>query len=434
MYPLRLVVARLRMETMEIIIENVRTFSGRHQVPIRPLTILTGENSSGKTAFLACLSAVTDPIGFPLNPEFNDPPYSLGSYDTIAAYRGRSTARAESFSLGWTDVPGELRGVATYTRHAGIPRLHAFEGGRAGGVVTLAADGEGEAYNVSLRLPGAGDSRQFHFQHSSVLPRQGLVSFVLYGLMNSRARGPRTKYYPAIVDFLLGYTSPPRTKSIAPIRTKPERTYEPADEMFNPEGRHTPFLLAKWLGETGQWGSVLSALEKFGAESGLFKEIGIKHLGKHGTDPFQVLVNVVGRPVNLLDVGYGVSQSLPVVLESLFSFDDPILLLQQPEVHLHPRAQAALGSFFSRVVAATYGERQFVIETHSDYLVGRIRQEVARRTVDYESVLILYFERKGLSTTIHPLTLDPSGNILDAPKSYRDFFLQEESDLLSRAF
>jgi hypothetical protein len=58
---------------MELILENVRCFAGEHTVRIRPLTILVGENSSGKSTFLAALSAVCDPVGFPMQPSFNEP-------------------------------------------------------------------------------------------------------------------------------------------------------------------------------------------------------------------------------------------------------------------------------------------------------------------------------------------------------------------------
>jgi predicted ATPase len=106
------------------------------------------------------------------------------------------------------------------------------------------------------------------------------------------------------------------------------------------------------------------------------------------------------------------------------------LLIQQPEVHLHPRGQAELGSFFARLVAR--GQKEFVIETHSDYLLDRIRVEVARGTVSGADVLILFFEKDGLETYIHKIRLDSAGNVLCAPSSYRSFFLQEEASLFSR--
>jgi predicted ATPase len=107
------------------------------------------------------------------------------------------------------------------------------------------------------------------------------------------------------------------------------------------------------------------------------------------------------------------------------------MLLQQPEVHLHPKAQAALGSFFVRLVSKA--EKHFVIETHSDFIVDRIRQEIAAGKIDCNSVGILFFDKKTLRQSVYSLALDKMGNILDAPPTYREFFLREEINLITRS-
>jgi predicted ATPase len=104
-----------------------------------------------------------------------------------------------------------------------------------------------------------------------------------------------------------------------------------------------------------------------------------------------------------------------------------LFLLQQPEVHLHPRAQAELGSFFA---SQARKDRKFVIETHSDHLVDRVRMEVRRKKLKPEDVSLLYFERGKHGATIHNLELDRNGGIVNPPEGYRQFFLNEERDLL----
>ena len=106
-------------------------------------------------------------------------------------------------------------------------------------------------------------------------------------------------------------------------------------------------------------------------------------------------------------------------------------LLQQPEVHLHPRGQAALASLF--VDSASNRRHQFLIETHSDYIVDRIRICVRRRQIAPEDVSILYFEPRGNAVTIHNLTLDEDGNLEGAPPGYRAFFARETDALLGFA-
>jgi predicted ATPase len=156
----------------------------------------------------------------------------------------------------------------------------------------------------------------------------------------------------------------------------------------------------------------------------------VKHHGARPSDPFQVRVVTQGPAANLADVGYGVSQALPILVEVLKGVKNEQFILQQPEVHLHPRAQAALGSFFVNAVASQ--KKRFVIETHSDYLIDRIRLEVASGKLKPEDVQILFFDRPTFDVKIWELGLDAGGNILGAPPSYRSFFLNEEMNLMSR--
>jgi predicted ATPase len=123
-----------------------------------------------------------------------------------------------------------------------------------------------------------------------------------------------------------------------------------------------------------------------------------------------------------------VSQVLPILVDTLQRAGPfETFLLQQPEVHLHPKAQAELGSFFAKQADTN---RRFVIETHSDYLVDRIRMEVRRKVLTPEDVSSLYFERGKSGATIHNLELGADGTITNPPPGFRQFFLKEELDLL----
>ena len=134
--------------------------------------------------------------------------------------------------------------------------------------------------------------------------------------------------------------------------------------------------------------------------------------------PFQIQIRKFGGKLkgncrNLIDVGYGVSQTLPIITELLRADAPSMFLLQQPEVHLHPSAQAALGSLFCSVAGS---DRQLVVETHSDYIIDRVRMDVRDNKTDLkpEDVSILYFERGESDVKIHSIRLDADGNVLDA--------------------
>ena len=433
---------------MELILENVRCFSGRHIIPIKPLTVLVGENSSGKSTFLAALSVVCDSSGYPIHPRFNEAPYNLGNFETIATHKARRSGHVADFSLGYTQVSVEDNSItellATYKNDRGQVELWKLKGRGAIGEVFLLLDESGKKYNVRLKLPSEEDqvahfSIDIKFDDAAIIevPRF-MKNLGTYGLKDPKERSLQdvisNDTMPLMV-FLMLATFAPKAKalSIAPIRTKPKRTYDQFTETFNPEGDHIPFVLARILGEapaSKQEESLISALTRFGAESGLFKNVAVRRLGDKPGDPFQLMVTVAGKPANLLDVGYGVSQALPVVVQSILAAKERLLLLQQPEVHLHPKAQAALGSFFVDMVVD--GEKHLVVETHSDYIVDRVRQEVAAGKIPPDSVQLLFFEKQGMETTIHPITIDELGNVENAPPSYREFFLKEEMNILMR--
>ncbi len=373
--------------------------------------------------------------GFPFTPRFSAPPYDLARFDSIATFKAGRYGRAKDFSLGYLD-----RDSAGNERHV----VAAYRCASSGGIALARIDGVLEGSRLQVTTSGGVADGKWTSSKDPATPvtfkakyehDQAVQFSLLRALQTTLPR--KGKESPDLGEFLLvtsqmhlGYDG----ISCAPIRSKPKRTYDLPVEEYDPEGDHIPSVLAKALADVGPSPDVDAlrrALEEFGSESGLFSRVNVKRLGATIGDPFQLRVSVGGPAVNIVDVGYGVSQSLPIVVLGAMSRRRTALLLQQPEVHLHPRAQAALGSLFARL-SSRLKDRVFVIETHSDHLVDRVRQEVAVGTVAPEMVSILFFHRERLETTIHTLDLDRFGNVLNPPPEYRAFFLDEEENLLNR--
>lgn len=215
----------------------------------------------------------------------------------------------------------------------------------------------------------------------------------------------------------------------APIRSNPRRTYEPIQLSLDPEGSYVPTLLANLHDQDKKkWRQLKERLEAVGRESGLFNQIQVKRFGGL-TEPFQLQVkNRIGRNSNLIDVGYGVSQILPILTE-LFRTDEQqmMFLLQQPEAHLHPSAQAALGNLFCDVASSN---RQLVVETHSDFILDRVRYLVRQQKFKSKDVSIIYFEQKEDDVKMHNISVDKYGNLENTPPEYRSFFLEETNRVL----
>jgi hypothetical protein len=212
--------------------------------------------------------------------------------------------------------------------------------------------------------------------------------------------------------------------SIAPIRTKPLRTYDECSQEFSAEGAHTPFLIRKLKKASKSRSEFDQYLAHFGESSGLFRSVGVRDFGKQPTSPFAIEITLARNALNLRNVGYGVSQSLPVVVEFFAQPKRSAIAVQQPEVHLHPRAQAALGDVIFRLAVEEH--KTFFIETHSDFAIDRFRLNYrkAEKTPDAQ---VLFFERTEKGNCVTPLRFTDKGRYpAEQPPAFRSFFLKEE--------
>ena len=113
--------------------------------------------------------------------------------------------------------------------------------------------------------------------------------------------------------------------------------------------------------------------------------------------------------VNLLDVGYGISQLLPFVVQCLLA-DERIISIEQPETHIHPRLQADLGDL---LIESAKRRNQLLIETHSEHLVLRLMRRVREGVLDKNNVSILYVTKGEEGSSVQPLRLDEDGDFID---------------------
>ncbi len=130
----------------------------------------------------------------------------------------------------------------------------------------------------------------------------------------------------------------------------------------------------------------------------------------------------------MMDVGYGISQVLPILVRIFNASENTMFLLQQPEVHLHPKGQAELSSRF--IERITNKNHSFILETHSDAMINRARIEIMRGKIKPEDVSLIYLEPHGNKVKVHNITFDEVGNMINVPNGYRDFFLKETDKLI----
>ena len=445
-----------RNHFQEIRLRDFRCFHEEQTARLAPLTLLVGDNSTGKTSFLAAVRAVWDVAFQQTEPDFREPPYDLGAFPEIVHNRSDRENRASSFGIGFGGQGRRRRPIefdVTFTSRAAAPSPSRLSwrtkdiqvecsGVNTGKATIDLASGNGTwRLDVDIEQPFRRWWTPARFLTHWV--RETIDEFDSSSDRLQKLKGtlktPSREDLNSLSDLLRSFTTFPLRAppfASAPIRSSPSRTSDPTRPSPDPEGAYIPTYFASvHFQDKSGWLQLKDKLEHFGHQSGLFDEIAVKQLGEMEGGPFQLQIRKVGKHKagpkrNLIDVGYGVSQALPVLAELFRPDASPMLLFQQPEVHLHPSAQAALGSLFCETAVSG---RQLIIETHSDYIIDRVLLDIRDKRTDLKpgDVSILYFEHKDLDVHIHSIRVDEEGNVLDAPDGYRRFFRDELNRVIS---
>jgi predicted ATPase len=113
---------------------------------------------------------------------------------------------------------------------------------------------------------------------------------------------------------------------------------------------------------------------------------------------------------NIIDIGFGLNQLIPIILQCFIAPKGSLILIEQPEAHLHPRAQVELADFLVDVV--NFGNR-VVVETHSEHLLLRLQTRMAEKKIAPENVKIHYFDLTKSGTKITNMKIDEKGYFIE---------------------
>ena len=211
---------------------------------------------------------------------------------------------------------------------------------------------------------------------------------------------------PALLDNVLTKLFP-----LGPWRRPPERHYlfsgtSPHDVGYS--GAAFPLLLYRRPELVKQANEWLQRLD-------VGHELKVTQLGRKDSDLFELRLADKRRnksiDVALTDVGFGVSQILPFIIQCLID-SNRLISIEQPEVHIHPRLQAELGELIACCVSEPYHHR-FLIETHSEHLVLRFQKLVRTGLLTPDDISIVFLSRTAQGTKIKRLRLDEDGDFMD---------------------
>ncbi|MBY0331620.1 MAG: DUF3696 domain-containing protein [Acetobacteraceae bacterium] len=412
------------------------------KLALAPITGLFGTNSSGKTSilqFLLLLKQTKDATDRALSLELNGGFVQLGTIRD-AIHRHDHTSRL-SFELAFRldeelalqDPTGrkaqfialgrDVTYAAEIAVHQMAPRAERLAY-RLGGLTFSLQHGKGKEREFDLK---AAPDERFRFVRTQGRP------WGLPGPIKSYAFPDQARTYfqnaAFLADLEAAYEAEmDRLYYLGPLRDYPQRDYlwarsRPTDVGRRGEKAIDAILAATEAGEklNLQPKARLLPFQKMVAhwlrELGLIHSFAVKEI-KEGTNRWQALVvtRAGGSEVLLTDVGFGVSQVLPVVTLLLYVPEGSTVILEQPEIHLHPLAQANLADVI--IYAARRRRVQVVVESHSEHLLLRLQRRIAEGTLPADDVKLYFSNAPAGASQLTELNLDLLGNIDNWPPNF----------------
>jgi len=133
---------------------------------------------------------------------------------------------------------------------------------------------------------------------------------------------------------------------------------------------------------------------------------------------FELVVTIKknGIPSSINDVGFGISQFLPIIVADIQLGKGSTLIIAQPEIHLHPDIQSKMADYFIENIKKN--NKRYIIETHSEYLLNRVRYNVVKKKISSENLKVLFLSNSGKNVKSHDLEFTTKGEIKNAPAGF----------------
>lgn len=389
------------MKIEQLTIENFKCFKREQTFDFGRLTILTGANSSGKSSVIHALLSALQSGNFPNNYSTNGRLVNLGDFKEISNGHkidniikiGIKTGHYDNFQSYW--VHDEI---------SGLPKFHKIEK---------------FDYSTNSYIEDKNDY-SIAFQFNAAFKWEEYINY------------------------------------IGAFRHSPQRTYLEKNLPYfaiDTEGEGYIDQIVEW--EKRSNGKIKELVEVM-KDLELIEEIKINRLGG---GRFEVLAKPINSNVltSLSNVGFGISQFLPIIVADLKLPEESLLFLAEPEIHLHPSVQSKFGDYIVKqinerqkknfeVKPSKYFDKEesmfydvsknknYIIETHSEYFLNRIRLAIVKGELKKEDVKVYFMENKGDDTDVYDIDFKKNGAIKNAPKSYFRTYMTDTMDIALNAF
>lgn len=444
-------------------LRNFKSWPDTGDLTLRPITGLFGANSSGKTSLLQALlllKQTSESSDRGLVFHFGDltTPVDLGNFQSVV--HGHDTGAEMEFALDWEiGKPFKVVDIKSADKEVLSDRKLGFSvltGRPGGGKIPRPVVGKmyyrvGEARFGMQRKEKKGKAEYDLYSADTALQfiRSVGRAWPLPAPVKSYGFPDQVRAYYQNAGFLADLQLAleeclERVLYLGPLRAYPKRQYiwtgaQPGDMGQAGEAVVDAILASRERGRTISPGykrrrqTLEARVAWWLKQLGLVHEFRVEPIGGEGSQIFQVKVRKTRRSEEVLitDVGFGVSQILPVLVLCFYVPEGSTVILEQPEIHLHPAVQSGLADVL--IDAWKNRKVQIVLESHSEHLLRRLQRRIADETVSKDDVGLFFCSADAGGSSITNLELDMFGNITNWPKDFFGDEFKEIADMTQAA-
>ena len=430
-------------------LKNFKAWKDTGPIRLAPITVIFGANSAGKSSLGHLLlalkqTALSSDRKRALHLGDASTQIDLGTF--ADCMHGHDLTNFLDFELAWNlPKPLEVRdplqptlrylgdslrlNVSLAAGKSGQPEIKSlhYDLAYAGGEVLDVDLSRGENRKFSLESSRydfkMADGRKWPLEEPEKFYRVSEISMA------------RFKNASFLTDFALATETMLGSLSyLGPLRNPPKRTYQWSGDTPEGVGQLGENTIAAILAAQNE-GRMLNRGPKRPRQpftefiASWLKDLGVIHSFvvkpvAEGRKEYEVLVRTQAKSpeVKITDVGFGVSQVLPVLVQAFYCPPNSTVWMEQPEIHLHPQVQAELADVFISATRAREesGARnvQLIIESHSEHFLNRLQRRIAEGEITPDDVAIYFCKKTGGSTELEPLELNLFGDIENWPENF----------------
>ena len=403
----------------ELRAQNFKSWQDTGTLQLAPLTGLFGANSSGKTSILQVLLMLKQTVERP--PDWNEPLYfgdeeslvNLGNFDAVI--HGHKRDLSIGISVSWK-LPEQIDIAEVFTDSLSFSTT----------VVTKNRL-DGFCYTVDKHDFGIEQESGGYVLKSPHPPSYHPIAVYPFRCYGIRLTSPSTPgRFSGLEEAFENLFS--RILYLGPLREHPRHRYTwegDHPKSIGQEGEKAiPALLSGRIRRLPIDEQILSWLQRLE----LIHSYDLHPVSDTSRDYEFLVKKYKGGPeVRLTDIGFGVSQVLPVLILCYYAPEGSILILEQPEAHLHPKVQTELADVLIDVVENR--NVQIILESHSEYLLSRLQRRIAEKKIAATDTALYFCEIKDGTSEIEQLNVDEYGNIRNWPQ---DFFGDVTGELIKK--